>query len=175
MQSMSITKDTKRFYIKSFLFLSPRQRFRVAIFNFLIIIVFFVWFFSLLELFQSVLDHLSSLSSALLHFLECWSRHLKEQLRFVHSLIPHLSLLGFFPKFAIKVTLNFGVQFYEIGNVFMPGRWFIVTSSLVCANGRLKNRFSFTQDSYKDFLLRHGSFSYVVKWKKRWGRRNGDF
>ena len=108
MQSMSIKKDTKRFYIKSFLFLSPRQRFRVAIFNFLIIIVFFVWFFSLLELFQSVLDHLSSLSSALLHFLECWSRHLKEQLRFVHSLIPHFSLLGFFPKFAIKVPSILG-------------------------------------------------------------------
>ena len=35
-------------------------------------------------------------------------------------------------------------------------------SSLVLADSCLKFRFSFTQDSYKSFLLRHGSFSYVI-------------
>ena len=35
-------------------------------------------------------------------------------------------------------------------------------SSLVFADSRLKFCFSFTQDSYKSFLLRHGSFSYVI-------------
>ena len=34
-------------------------------------------------------------------------------------------------------------------------------SSLVFADGHLKIHFSFTRDSYKGFLLRHGSFSYV--------------
>ena len=36
------------------------------------------------------------------------------------------------------------------------------SSSLVFADGRLKFCFSFTQDSYKGFLLHHGSFSYVI-------------
>ena len=35
-------------------------------------------------------------------------------------------------------------------------------SSLVCADVRLNIRFSFTRDSYKGFLLRHNSFSYVI-------------
>ena len=35
-------------------------------------------------------------------------------------------------------------------------------SSLVLADSCLKFCFSFTRDSYKSFLLRHGSFSYVI-------------
>ena len=35
-------------------------------------------------------------------------------------------------------------------------------SSLVRADGRLNICFLFTQDSYKGFLLRHDSFSYVL-------------
>ena len=38
----------------------------------------------------------------------------------------------------------------------------ILLSSLMCADGRLNIRFSFTRDSYKGFLLCHNSFSYVL-------------
>ena len=39
-------------------------------------------------------------------------------------------------------------------------------SSLMFANGRLKYRFSFARDSYKGFLLHHGSFSYTLLIRK---------
>ena len=38
----------------------------------------------------------------------------------------------------------------------------MVNSSLACADGRLNIRLSFTRDSYKGFLLRHNSFSYII-------------
>ena len=46
-------------------------------------------------------------------------------------------------------------------------------SSLVFTDGRLKNCFSFTRDSYKGFLLRHYSFSYVKVSQKMYTRDEG--
>ena len=46
-------------------------------------------------------------------------------------------------------------------------------SSLVCADGRLNIRFSFARDSYKGFLLRHNSFSYVIVSQKTYTRDEG--
>ena len=46
-------------------------------------------------------------------------------------------------------------------------------SSLVFADSCLKFRFSFTRDSYKSFLLRHGSFSYVIVSQKTYTRDEG--
>ena len=46
-------------------------------------------------------------------------------------------------------------------------------SSLVCADGRLNIRFSFTRDSYKGFLLHHSSFSYVIVSQKTYTQYEG--
>ena len=46
-----------------------------------------------------------------------------------------------------------------------------LASSLVLADSCLKFRFSFTRGSYKSFLLRHGSFSYVIYFVKSGGRK----
>ena len=48
-----------------------------------------------------------------------------------------------------------------------------ILSSLVLADSCLKFRFSFTRDSYKSFLLRHGSFSYVIVSQKTYTQDEG--
>ena len=45
----------------------------------------------------------------------------------------------------------------------------------MCADGRLKNHFLFTRDSYKDFLLRHGSFSFVIVSQKMYTQANSEW
>ena len=58
-------------------------------------------------------------------------------------------------------NLNIPAGFSEISDVTVSSP--VSISNLVFADGHLKIRFSFTRGSYKNFLLRHGSFSYIIR------------